>query len=47
MDSTAVQAIADNTAATMALNGTLWVFMGFIAFMVAGTIIVKYTFKGY
>lgn len=47
MDSTAVIAIQQATQATMMLNGTLWVLMGFVGFMVAGTLIIKYTFKGY
>lgn len=47
MDSTAVAALQQATQATMMLNGTLWVMMGFIGFMVGGTLLIKYTFKGY
>ena len=46
MDSTAMEVIIQNTSATMALNGTLWVFMGFLGFMMAIAIIWKSTFSG-
>ena len=39
MDSTAVQAINDNTTALMAFTGTVWVFMGFLAFMSVGALL--------
>lgn len=47
MDSTALAIIEQNTAATMSLNGTLCVFMGFVGFLVAGCIMLKYTLKGH
>lgn len=46
MDSTALQIMADNTTATMALTGTLWVFMGFLAFMVVGVYGLSQTIHG-
>lgn len=46
MDSTAVQAVIENTQAVMTLTGTLWVFMGFGCVIAAGMMCIKYTFKG-
>lgn len=46
MDSTAIQAITDNTAAAMALAGSLWTLAGFVAFMVCGVVAIRYTLKG-
>lgn len=46
MDSTAVQAITENTTAVMTLTGTLWTFAGFIGFMVCGVLAIRYTLKG-
>lgn len=46
MDSTAIKAITDNTAAIMALTGSLWTFAGFIAFMTCGVLAIRYTLKG-
>lgn len=46
MDSTAIQVIADNTTATMALTGTIWVFMGFMAFMSVGLYCLSQTIHG-
>lgn len=46
MDSTAVQAIADNTAALMALTGTLWTFAGVILALVCGYLGIRYTLRG-
>lgn len=39
-------AIENNTASIMALNGTLWVFMGVLCFLVAGYFFIKYTLRG-
>lgn len=46
MDSTAVQAIIDNTSATLALTGTLWVFLGAFITMLCGYLAIKYTLRG-
>lgn len=46
MDSTALAIIAENTAATAALTGTLWVFGGLLCVMLCGALIIKYTLKG-
>lgn len=47
MDSTSVAIIEQNTAALMSLNGTLWVVMGFVGFLTAGTIMLHYTLRGH
>ncbi len=46
MDTTMIQAVTEQTAATQSLVGTLWVFMGFVSAFVCGVIGIKYTFKG-
>lgn len=45
-DTTLVRVITENTQAIMAVNGCLWVFMGFVGILAAGLICLKYTFKG-
>lgn len=46
MDSTAVQAIQENTAAVMALTGALMFFMGVIICLVCGYLVTRYTLRG-
>lgn len=46
MDSTAIQAITDNTAAVMALTGSLWTIAGFLGFVFIGIMAIRYTLKG-
>lgn len=46
MDSTAVQAIQENTAAVMALTGALMVFMGALITTVCGYLLTRYTLRG-
>lgn len=45
-DSALIAEIANNTTATTVLVGTVWVFMGFLAFMLCGLAVIYYTFKG-
>lgn len=45
-DTTLVRVIAENTQAITAMNGSLWIFAGYISILVAGLICIKYTFKG-
>lgn len=46
MDSTAIQAIQDNTAAIMALTGSLWTIGGYLGFILIGIMAIRYTLKG-
>jgi hypothetical protein len=46
MDSTAIAAITQNTAAVSALTGTLWVFAGLLCVMLCGWLIIRYTLRG-
>lgn len=46
MDSTAIAAITQNTAAVSALTGTLWVFAGLFCVMLCGWLIIRYTLRG-
>lgn len=46
MDSTAIQAIQENTAALSTLTGALMVFMGVLLAMVCGYLVIRYTLRG-
>lgn len=46
MDSTAIQAIQDNTTALMALTGSLWTIAGFLGFTFIGIMAIRFTLKG-
>lgn len=46
MDSTSLAIIAENTAATATLTGTLWVFLGVFCTLLCGYMIVRYTLRG-
>lgn len=46
MDSTAIQAIQQNTAAVGTLTGVLLVFMGVFMTMICGYLVIRYTLRG-
>lgn len=46
MDSTAIQAIQQNTAALSMLTGALMVFMGALITVICGYLITRYTLRG-
>ena len=46
MDSTSIAVIQQNTVATLALTGSLWVFMGVTIALVCGYLAIRYTLRG-